>query len=252
MKKFTILLLIFISITSKSQDYNTRIYKFNHFLGYEKSNVLDSAVYSMDLFLKNNFNNYKNQKKRIKEFLKYINDNGLIIDSNWTFTSDLNKRILTNYETSGLRKEIYIKNNEEYNSEYNMNDMWKFYYDELYDTINVDTVSQVQIKEEIIPITRNGEIYEPEPNIESFDFNIYGKYLYGLWKYNQEDKYIIDYVHVKILAGDISLNLMINSFLQFLKPKDYLNPFIKRIIAIELYLYLIKNEIEKSSAPNIK
>jgi len=237
MRTLLIILFVFISGITKSQDLNQRLDKFNDFIGYEKAVVLDSVVYSFELFLRDNFGEFDNPEKRIKKFLKYINDNDNQFNTNWILPIELNKKIIKSYENSGLRKEIRLRSNEKYNSNHDVSDMWCYFNKSFCDTTDKDTVITEPIEEEIIPITRNGEVLTLDQDY--LDFNIFGKYLYGLWKYNQDNKFINDYVQTKMIAGDISLSLTIDSFLYFLKPKDYKNPFIKRIIAIEIYLYLM-------------
>lgn len=249
--KNTIYILIFLLLgfLTNCQKYpKNDIANFNEFLGNEKAIALNEAIKSFDRFLGTNFPNQVNQSDRTKEFLKqFINSN--IPDSSWIFTTKRNKKILEQLESSGLRKEIWIYGKENYAEKYNV-------YDLIYPFKNDSSQSLVEleiIENEIIPIPRPATDSTDLARIENeLDeqynhlpvINEKGEFLYGLAKFANNDSIVHEYVEVKLVAGDISPGIVASAFLS--QIEDFENPFIKRMIFVELYYWMMKWDIEKN------
>ena len=109
--------ILAISCSTVSQDKNSNLKQFNDFLGQDKANALNSGVESFDQFLKTNFPG--KELKRIKLFLEYLQKN-LGPDSIWNLPTKRNKKIIAEFESSGLRKEIWVYGFEEYEPQYDI------------------------------------------------------------------------------------------------------------------------------------
>jgi len=242
--------LLAISCSSWSQEKNSDLKDFNDFLGQDKATALNSAVESFDQFLKTNYSELDNQSKRTKAFLEYLQKN-FEPDSRWNLPTKRNQRIISDFETSELRKEIWIYGYEEYEPEY---DIYKILLHEEQDTSNIQDLGELAFddlfEEEIIPISNidSTEIARREKEMEerirnSLHFNNYGQYLYALTKFNVSDTTIQEYVDAKIVAGDISPVLIASGLLS--QEIDFDDPFIKRILVTEFYYWIMKWDIER-------
>lgn len=88
--------------------------------------------------------------------------------------------------------------------------------------------------------------YEKEyrnPYDSTLNFNMWGQYITGLDKYAQ-DSIIQGYVSDKLVAGNINMVLVVRAFLN--PDIDYDNPFIKRIIVVEMYRDLMRWDIKRA------
>ena len=86
---------------------NEDLKDFNEFLGKDKAEALDQIVESFHHFLLINFPDKKTLGDRTEAFLKEYSESPFYNDS-WKFdTTDYNN-IITKFENSGLRKEIYL------------------------------------------------------------------------------------------------------------------------------------------------
>ncbi len=249
--KSTIFILIFLHLgflTNCQKSPRSDIANFNEFLGKEKATALNEAIKSFDKFLETNFPNQDNQSDKTKEFLKrFINSNSP--DSSWIFTTKRNIKLLVQLESSGLRKEIWIYGKENYAEKYN-----------IYDLINPFKNDSSQglgeleiIEDEIIPIPRpttdSTELAGIEKELDEQYNNLLmtnekGEFLYGLAKFANNDSIVHEYVEVKLVAGDFSPSIVASAFLSHIR--DFENPFIKRMIFVELYYWLIEWNIEKN------
>jgi len=210
--------------------------------------ALNTAVESFDQFLKTNYPDLDNQSKRTKAFLEYLQAN-FEPDSTWNLPTKRNQQIISDFETSGLRKEIWVYGYEEYQPKY---DISKILPHEERDTSNIIDLGELDdlFEEEILPISNidSAEIARREEEMEerirnSLHFNIYGQYLYGLNKYNLNETTIQGYVDAKVIAGDISPVLIASGLLS--QKIDFEDPFVKRILVTEFYYWIMKWDIER-------
>ncbi len=250
MRLIYVVLIVFLSISCsrRSQETDIALEKFNHFLGSDKAMALNSAVESFDLFLKTNFLNFDNQSERVKVFLEYIQHH-YEADSSWQFPTDKNQKIILDFEVSNLRKEIWTYGYEEYNPKYCI---YEVLPSAQQSRSNVKSLGEIDdsLVEETIPISyidsvkivrQEKEMEEKLQNIHYFNIN--GQYLYALTKYNLNDTVIREYVDVKVIAGDISLDLLASGLLKH--KINYENPFIKRILVVEFYYWIMKWDLER-------
>lgn len=241
--------LFAISCSTWSQEKNSNLKDFNDFLGRDKMIALNSAVESFDLFLKTNYPDSDNQSKRTRAFLEFLHENSEP-DSTWNLPTKTNQKIVSDFETSGLRKEIWLYGYEEYEPKY---DIYEILPPDEQDTSNIQDLGEIDfelIEEEIIPLPNIDSVErakrekEMEERIKnSLHFNDYGQYLYALTKYTLKDTTIQDYVYVKILPGDISPVLIAAGLLS--QEIDFEDPFIKRILVTEFYYRIMKWDIKR-------
>jgi hypothetical protein len=242
--------LLVISSSTWGQEQNNNLKDFNDFLGQEKATALNSAVESFDQFLMANYPDLDNQSNRTREFLEYIQKN-FDPDSTWNLLNNRNQKIISDFESSGLRKEIWLYGYEEYEPQY---DIYEILPPEEEDTSNIQVIDARDLEnifgDETISISNidSAEIVRQEKEMEermrnSLHFNSYGQYFYALAKFNLNDTSIQYYVEVKILMADISPVLIASGFLH--QEVDFENPFIKRILVTELYYWIMKRDIER-------
>jgi hypothetical protein len=170
-------------------------------------------------------------------------------DSSWTFTTKRDKKIIEQLESSGLRKEIWIYGKENYAEKYNIYDLINPFKND-----SSKSLGELEIiEDEIIPIPRpatdSTELARIEKELDEQYNNLLltnekGEFLYGLAKFANNDSNVHEYVEVKLIAGDISPSLVAFAFLS--QIKDFENPFIKRMIFVELYYWMMKWNIEKN------
>ena len=154
MNKILLILLIIVFANCQSQN---NIEAFDKQLGHEKAEAFNSAISSFQEFLILNYPNIDNENKRIKEFLKTIihSEN---IKANFKVNKELCAKVVNKWESSGLRKEIWLYPYEEYTS---------------------PIFGEVTIEEEVIPITRSeGDKRDTIELSKHLESNIYLAYIY--------------------------------------------------------------------------
>ncbi len=242
-----IALLLFESLVFGQQRSKNDIQAFNSFLGKEKAKALNAAVASFDQFLLKNYGNLNSCSSRTKAFLEQI-DNLNEPDSLWTFETEKNIKIIETFETSGLRKDIWLYENEEYESKYNIHEFLK---PEAQDSIPITNLGELDIdliEAEIIPITEidSAAIARFDKEMEERNKNLLlsnarGKFFYGLAKFNSSDSLILDYVEAT--GFNISPAVIAGGFLD--QDINFEEPFIKRIVAVEFYFWIMKWDIAR-------
>jgi hypothetical protein len=191
---------------------------FNRFLGKERALVMQDAVDCFDQFLANNYPDSKNQAERIKSFLKQITElNGP--DSSWVYECD--RKIIESFESTGLRKEIWLYEHEEYKSEHDFSEVLP--PPSPGDTTNIKELGEVNlnlIEEEIIPIgdidqEKHAKIQkEHEERIKNFlQPNGKGTYIFALLKYSPQESFVYDYAQMIREENRISPGVVASGFL---------------------------------------
>ena len=229
------LLVVTGCVTEMPVEADSDLEIFNEFIGESKAHTLDLTVKSYDDFLKVNYPDL-DESTAISAFLTDIRDQFPNTPLNWTLATEENMTIVQQAESTGLRKEIWIADNEEYDyaQEYDLEE----------DTSNDSYIQMEDIKEEIIPIVyTNLDSAELEKrkkrSTEIRHFHTYGKYLQGLKELNSTDSSILGYINVKEMAGNISPALIAEGLLESTTKEGFSDPIIKRIVVVELYLKLL-------------
>ncbi|MGI8892021.1 MAG: hypothetical protein ACR2GN_01040, partial [Bacteroidia bacterium] len=112
---FSFLFILCFSCSPKSSELE----EFNKVLGEEKAKALDELIVTFQEFLDINYTE-GDLGEKTKEFLM---DNSNYKFPQWKFEKLSNKRILEKIEQSGLRKELYLYESENYEAEYNIADL---------------------------------------------------------------------------------------------------------------------------------
>lgn len=244
--------------TNKPSSLNKNLNNFNQYLGTTKSSVLDQAVFSLESFLLVNYPKTK-KDKRVHSFLKDLalaSNTGP--DTNWVFNTKINKELVVDFESSGMRKEIAIYGYENYENNFLIDSL--YFEEDKSNNENVvegEMVLEELIKEDSIynygrDTTGDAEFYrisEEQNKLliarmdSNLSFNVYGQFLYALAKHTENDVAIQNYVEARREAGDLSPSLLFNAYLE--QDFDYNSPFFKRILVADVYLDLIKWDINR-------
>jgi hypothetical protein len=209
--------------------------EFNEILGKQQSSAFDLAVESYKKFLELNYSNEEFLTDRNSQFLKDFQSIYTSGPPNWKFPGDI-QAVLNEWENSGLRKEIRLWPNENYQPAH---------FPDLDENDSTDSEKmEVEIDDEIIPIKmRDGQTITEPARIDSFQVsNTFGKFLHALDKCCSTDTLVSDYVEVKRIAGDISPSLMAGAYAGF--GERLSDPILIRMIVAELYYFLMTKEIE--------
>lgn len=242
--------LLICCSTAEQHKRENDIEAFNTFLGAEKANALNVAVESFEQFLQNNYADLDNQNTRVKAFLRQLLEHNQP-DSLWQFETKKNLRIIELFETTGLRKDIWLYPNETYQPDY---DIFELLQPEVQDKSVEHYKGELKldlIDEEIVGTSspdsaemakRDKEREESVSN--SLDNNASGKYLYGLAKFAHDDSLIQEYIRVKATENLISPGVMAGGFL--LACDNFDDPFLKRMLVVEFYYWIMMWDSERS------
>lgn len=209
--------------------------EFNEILGEEQSSAFDQAVESYKKFLELNYSDQESLIDQSSQFLKDFQSIHTSGPPDWKFPDDI-QAVLNHWEKSGLRKEIRLWPNENYQPNH---------FPDLNENDSTDSEKiEVEIDDEIIPILdRGGKIISEPTRIDSFLVsNTFGKFLYALDQCCSKDTLVTDYVEVKRFVGDISPSLMAGAYSEFGQRLN--DPILIRMIIAELYYFLMTKEIE--------
>ncbi len=250
----SVIVFLIFGCSDYNKTQNVSLLQFNEFLGEEKALVFDRLVDSFVSFLSINFPNEKNIGEKTKVFLKSIEQGDTLVINSWKFNLEELHSLFDDFESSGLRKEIYLYYQEDYKAK--NHDYWWYLYDpfDFSQTNSDDDSSALHEVEELKSIdfiidTNASEILperrETERKFNSYSFNLSGKFLYGLAKFSPADSAIESYVDAKIQVGYISRRLTASGLLHDFSYRGFDNPFLHRIIVAEMYLFMVKNKLNR-------
>ena len=198
----TMRILIVLAITllffgcKSPKESSDSVDDFNTFLGASQSKVLDKTIISFERFLEVNYGSEKSSELRLKAFLEsiiFMNQ-----QSSWTFDLENNKILLSEWESSGLRREIELYGYEDYSPTCDIFGLLP--HDTIdhsnSDTIKFGTMEYALAEEDLLPMSpedslkyiedtarANSKIRKIMAHRDSIlNFNRFGKFLYGLNK----------------------------------------------------------------------
>jgi hypothetical protein len=253
--QITIILLLFVFSLNGQDKQKNDILGFNRFLGKEKSEALNEVVVSFDKFLELNYPKEKDNSKRIilllkESFPNFNNQN----HSTKIFTTSKNIVLLESLEKSGLRKEIWLYHHEiekykpkSYN---NIKELFPYQEPELDSIYHISTVFLDDDDGEMLNLEIDSvEWVKSEKRLaemrkNSLSTNFLGDFLFGLAKFTAKDSFIQNYVETRVLVGDISQIIFIPALLE--ENTDFNDPFIKRMLVVEFYFWLIREDIRQN------
>lgn len=264
MRKLALFLLTIVLISCSSEDQhseNNGINTFNETLGIEKSRALDEAVDSFEDFLKVNFPNQKTYSERAFSFLLELdsacNNHGAVYSLDWSWTFDLknSRRVVGLFENSGLRREIWLFGYEEYSPNNDLSELLDtntFYSSP--DTFSPATIqSDSELMEEAEYFSKmEGYNYDTllesmkakrERRRNSLYTNEHGDFIYALMRHSEDSSYAKNFAENQVQMA-VSPCVLVPSLIHFNRTKvDLSDPFIKRIVAVELYYPIIYNDM---------
>lgn len=246
--------------TTGQKSQENRLMDFNSTLGEQKAAALDEAIDSFDEFLQVNFPNEKTYQDRAFSFLLELDSAckdgiALALDTSWSLNPENHQRVFDLFENSGLRREIWLFGYEEY---YPKNDLSELLDSNIFysspDTFSPATIqSDSQLMEEAAYFSkREGYNYDTllkslkfkrERSINSLYNNQFGDYIYGLIKHSGDSSWTKGFA-MEQMQMSVSPCVLVPSLIEFNETKvDLSDPFIKCIVAIELYVPMIYNDM---------
>jgi hypothetical protein len=225
-----ILAVIFLFFVNSCNSESTRFREFNNFLGKKKAANLDRLIESFDTFLIDNYPDEVNNQKRIERlFLQLRNEQGL--KSKFKFRVNDIKTILVEMEDIGLRKDIWIFENEKYYPLFNsIGLLWRRNLDT---ALYFDSNSVVDVELEIEEIPQQ---MMKTPKKKRRYLNFYGKVVYGILKY-QNDEIVRQWAEVLLNLPSHNYTNVTEGFLNI--KFDITNPFYKRILVLSVFFDII-------------
>lgn len=220
MKHFLLICLSFLLLTScsyfKKELVDSRITKFERFLGKEKAYALNEKVEDFENFLSINFPQLSTPDA-YKKYLEIIRDNEYE-NIEWEIDSSKKERIISLIKSSGLDKEIWkIREYIVLSSD---------------QQVSFDSTQGVFKNNYLISLDSSNSYKDGKANLKLF--NIFGKYLQGLKLIQKSDSVLEFYVSIKEIAGHISRPLLADDLLY--NKADFKDYFIKRIVVVEFYI----------------
>lgn len=213
-----IFLLTIISSCQGSDDQTIEptLKEFNNHLGQDKAAPLKKAADSFDKFLKTNFPDQTDQQQRALRFIQLISKNEWP-NQDWDLPTEMNKKILEEFETSGLRKEFRL-----YGYEKGSNDM----------------------EDEVISIIQGGDVNAQKTIDSSGYFRVFGLFRTSLAELSKADSLTLHYVEARDMGNlpyeNLAKGLLANNF-------HYSDPIHKRIMIIDFYYDLMKWDVERKN-----
>lgn len=225
--------------------------QFNHFLGEEKTEALDQMVVSYDLFLEVNYPDKSSDQDRAVDFLQSLEEG--LNDFPWTFETDKNREILAAIETSGTRQEIWLYGYED-------GSRMHCFLQDIIDGKKANTADsiplgdlEIELEEEVVfPPELAARMKEEEEAAQrrwdsTLHVNLCGRFWEGIARFAApEDSVYRDYLLVRDQANNLSPAIIVNGFLNY--PDRVADPFFKRMIIVELYYFLVREDIHRKDA----
>lgn len=218
---------------------------FFSFIGEEKSRIIKQADKSYSKFLKDNFDG-SDDFERTLNFLTFF-DTTTTFEDNWVVDLDEAGMIVSQYENSGLRKDFLLYGYEEYEAEY----FAEFKFDSLLIDADEEEIlyppswDSAQIKAEIQRDEEHAR--KLKQRSDSFpDFNVYGRYIYGLEKYYATDSVVNKYVSFKQMGGSgfLSTSILVGGLKRELEETGELTEGTRIIFLFELYFPILGEKIQ--------
>ena len=242
MKQLTLIILLFITVSCSKDKMD--LIRYNHYLGDQKANALSKGVAYFDDFLHTNYPNLPNQGLRTQAFLNTLKRQ-LVADgkdSIWVFDSIRNQEILNLLETSGMRQEVRRYGYEiDPNSWSNRISISMEIEGEL-KLKGIDSTPKPFYNERIKQIERESA-HRIENNLWKYPK---GKYLQGLKRIQTRDERLKEYIETVELMLGPSLIASVSGALEGYQPSEYEDPFVKRIIFVEIFWVFMNIEKNRS------
>jgi major membrane immunogen (membrane-anchored lipoprotein) len=224
MRKTIIILSLIVMTACQNQKRDSRIEKFENFLGKYNSELLSTKVDSFEKFLKINFKDL-NLEEAYFEYLNII-ESGEFEKTDWKYEGTGYAEINELIERSGFRKEVWLRPDT----------VWIENGDLHFEYVYIDKKDTSIIKGN--SLSPKYDLIENQDSIINIEkqlttFNINGRFMRGLEMIKDSDSTLISYIEDKQIMRDIAPSIIAGRLIFY--KADFSDYFIKRIIAIELY-----------------
>ena len=236
-------IFLFLVINSYSQDNSERMDNFFELIGKEKAEVLKETVANFNQFLNENFNSYDKKEDKVYQFLLQLQQNNSMPNDDWKYNLDKNRKLIEKFESTGLRKEIWIYGKEAFERDSFVLNYYENYknkdtteYQSLGELMDIDIDIEQDRNYNLDSILKADSIRFLTKTIASS----YSLLIVGMDMYQSNDTSIQNYSNAKLDFGDITPNLLINGLLRFDK-QSYLDPYCDIILITEIFYYFMRS-----------
>ena len=235
--KIVLISLILFSIysCSKQKFQSGNLEEFYQIVGDDKSAVLRKAIDSFDNFLIQNYGNCKNQNLRSIAFLKSLRDNNYQPLDTWKFDNDNIRILLSEFEKSKLRHEIYLYGFEIWKISNDFEKKYKHLTREQRDTLYDESIPQIVFHHSNNLFINDSIEYDSTRYSRVMNIFIETMVQIGL-----TDSLTLNYIDARQSAGAMSTSTMVNGLLYNHEKYNYTDPFVKIILVTEFYYGIIK------------
>ncbi|MCB0402497.1 MAG: hypothetical protein KDD41_10470 [Flavobacteriales bacterium] len=256
--RFKVYIFLFVGcfgiLKLHAQTSPDNVVKFYAYFGEGQAQALKSAVKSLDTFLDQNFKG--NEEEQIVAFLEYIKEEHGP-DSTWKYNTTNDSLIIFSFEKSGLRKEFWLYGYE-IDTLVEDEKVLNFYRPVNADSLEIYDVAEDQLEEILLELEKSLEDFDDleqndslvnyqieQDSIRHRDMKIENwesKIPYALYKFNDGDTLIMNYVDVKQQVGTILSYLLADGLLRS-DHKGYQSEFFKIILVTEFYYYAMLSNL---------
>ena len=218
------LILVTILFTSCSLRDNKRLDDFNSHIGIKKSSALDKITASFEDYLSERYPELIKHDFHDKFccFLHDIAEHDASYLEELTIPDSLASIIVRDFQNCGLDKELFIKVKD---SAYMENQ-----------SSHVEVLSEESLSD-------NSDIENNQDSLELSDFNLFGDYHQALLMIHDDD-FISSYVEARENQGDMTLLMLLPTFIDYCDKADFNDPVIKRIVTMEIFIQIVYSSLK--------
>ena len=223
------------SSTNKPNTYEP----FYNLLGQEKTDALIQAVEVFNDFLDNNFGERLSKQEKVKAFLAYLNKNIEKANPDWKYDLVKNSEVISKFEESGLRKEIWLYGSEEYEYRSEAYDIFKRHHDSVQQTLDPSVQEEIEAVleclEENDTVLLTNQRIKDSIRCDTMKFqNIYNTILWVMIKYPTKYTCISEYIDHRFYMGMVAPHTLVQGLLEC-NPESYEDPYCDIILVTEIF-----------------
>jgi hypothetical protein len=241
---------------SRQKTDHPALHRFNVLMGVEYVAVYDASVASFHRFLALNYPQGEDLRGQTALFLEDFFWNPQL-SADWQFDPLADSLVLLQLEASGLRKEMYLQDDEieSHSPRYNL---YKYLYQQEPDLEEPDTVSYEGVEELIIPKPEVDSLFMAEMRLQdsimaemrlrsfrNYGFNPSGKYIFALagaiyGSGAPVDSAVLEYIIARERIGDISPVVVVDGLKATFSEYRFDDPLLHRILVMEIYYDILR------------